>query len=530
MEYKGMAKKPRQQKLTASLLKEGLSRNAGLREADALAAYVVPSLSQGEPSLYVKATPPYAPNWLGYLKPHVSGELPDLYAASSAAVVFVKASKRLLAFTFGQGRHLLDPNSIDSDFGLKVVLNTVAPDQLKSVDSKTIDETTLHTRRDVSRDSSLAAFGLDVSRDLVRAVTGRPQDPFFGPRLTGADALGLHTRAAVPELPELADRLLKAYDDDSYKTYFDFIDFLRPERSAARVHELEEKLLGALNSRQLADIHLAAPEPLDWLDVDGFRFSTQDDEDDPQNDPHITIYLDSRDGGEITLPMLKADRMYGLRASDGEPYWRWPILRCIVFEAEVDGQLYVLSAGDWFRVTLDFKEQVYTDVDGLPAFAGLPDAESGTDEGSYNEKAALVLGALCLDKKLVFDGGPDQMEICDILTREGALIHVKQRGSSSTLSHLFSQGLNSGERLLQDAEFRRQARQIIAAEDTDFADVVTEGRPQPETHQVVFAVITRSVRQTPLTLPFFSLVSLRAAATRLQGYGFQVAVAAVREG
>lgn len=71
--------------------------------------------------------------------------------------------------------------------------NTVAPDGLKSVDAKTIEETTLHTRRDVSRDSAFAAFGLDPSRDLLRAVTGTPQDGTLAHRLTGADSLGIWT-------------------------------------------------------------------------------------------------------------------------------------------------------------------------------------------------------------------------------------------------------------------------------------------------------------------------------------------------
>jgi uncharacterized protein (TIGR04141 family) len=167
---------------------------------------------------------------------------------------------------------------------------------------------------------------------------------------------------------------------------------------------LEEKLTGALNSKQLADVHLAAPEPLDWLDIDGFRFSTQDDSEPSQSDPHITVYLKTREEAEITLQMLKSDRMLALRAADGEPYRSWPILRCLVYEAEVDGQLYVLSAGDWFRVTLDFKERVYNDVNELPSFEGLPEADAGTDEATYNAKAAHALDALCLDKKLVYDG------------------------------------------------------------------------------------------------------------------------------
>jgi uncharacterized protein (TIGR04141 family) len=226
---------------------------------------------------------------------------------------------------------------------------------------------------------------------------------------------------------------------------------------------------------------------------------------------------------------LKHDRLEAIRASNSEPQATWPVLRCIVYQAEVDGQLYVLSGGDWFRIDLGFKERVYRDIDLLPGFNGLPAADPATSEDAYNQKAAQALDALCLDKKLVNDEGPDRMEICDILTRNGSLVHVKHRGSSSTLSHLFTQGVNSAERLLQDADFREKARAVIAREGKEFRDVISAARPNPDGHEVAFVVITRSNRDTPLTLPFFSVVSLRAAAQRLQNLGFRVSATAVRE-
>ncbi len=506
-----------------------MKRNAALRDEKALSSHVIPALAAGTESLFVASKQPHPPSWLAYLSTYVTGDLPTLFAASSSAVLFVEASGRLFAITFGQGRHLINAEAFESDFGLKVVLNTVAPDQLKSVDAKTIDETTMHTRRDVSRDSSFAAFGLDVSRDLLRAVTGTPQDKTLGPRLTGSDALGLHTRASVPQLPGLAARLLTAYESDDYKEHFDFIDFLRPEKRPGRVRELEERLVEALRRREIDDVHLAAPEPLDWLDIDGFRFSTQPSDQPTANDPRISEYLDTREPEEIAVKTLKEDRMVALRASDGQPQGTWQVLRCIVYQTEVDDELYVLSGGDWFRINLDFKDRVYAEVGRLARLDGLPEADSGTDEDAYNVKAAAVIDGLCLDKKLIYDEGPDKMEICDILTRDGGLIHVKQRGSSSTLSHLFTQGLNSAERLLQDADFRSRVRAVVAAEDPEFADVLPAERPTPDTHEVTFVVITRSDRDTPLTLPFFSVVSLRAAASRLRGFGFPVSVAAVRE-
>lgn len=500
-----------------------------VRQLDVVTPHLIEALDSGVPSLFVKSTPPHAPPWARYLSDHVADDLDALRAASSSAVLLVEADERLFAVTLGHGRYLLDPEAFEHDFGLKVVLNTVAPDRLKSVDAKTIDETTLHTRRDVSRDSSFSAFGLDLSRDLVRAVTGTPHDDALGPRLTGADALALQTRSQVPELPALASRLLASYQATTYKENFDFIDYLRPEKSPSRVLELDDLVLGALQRREIDDVHLAAPETLDWLDIEGFRFTSQPDDDSLDSDPRISSYLGTLDGAELTRDLLRNDKMMAIRASNGEPQASWPIRRCIVYQAELDGELFVLSAGDWFRVNLDFRDRVYADVARIQRLAGLPDADPGTDEASYNVKASASLGALCLDKKLVQDEGPDKMEICDILTRDGGMIHVKHRGSSSTLSHLFNQGLNSAQRLLQDGGFRARAREIVRAEDATFTDAIPVDRPDPAAHEITFVVITRSDRETPLTLPFFSVVSLRAAVERLTGFGFRVSIAAVRE-
>lgn len=410
-----------------------------------------------------------------------------------------------------------------------MVLNTVAPDQLKSVDAKTIDETTMHTRRNLSRDSALSAFGLDISRDLLRAVTGSPEDQTLAHRLSGSDALGLHTYDQLDDLPDLCKRLLEAYGSTAYREHFDFIDHLRPEKHASRVQELDEVLVRTLNGGQIDDVHLAVPEAIDWLDVDGFRFSTSARDDEDHQDPRISAYLESRADHDLTLKMVKGDRLVARSASSGGPLDSWSVYRCLVYQVELDDRLYVLSAGDWFRVDLDYRKQVEADVQALPRFTGLPAADPDTDEKTYNEKAAKQLNAFCLDRQFVFDGGPDKMEVCDVLTREGGFIHVKPRGASSTLSHLFTQGLNSAERLLSDAEFRQDARAVVKKVDSACGDVIPVSRPNPAEHEITFAVITRSDRPTPLTLPFFSVVSLRAAARTLHAFGYRVSVAEVRE-
>ena len=526
-----MPRAPRQQKLTVFLLREGSTVDTALRHCRKVGGHRVLALHPTRDSLFLASTPPHPPPWAGYLTPHTTAAaVGQLATASASGVLLFEAAGRLLAATFGHGRHLLDPDAAVQDFGLKVVLNTVAPDRLKSVDAKTIEETTLHTRRDVSRDSAFAAFGLDISRDLLRAVTGTPEDQTLASRLAGADALGLWTRVQVPDLPALGEWMLEAYASTDYRRHFDFVDYLRPEKGGNRIAQLEQALLDALSSREISDLHVAAPEVLDGLDLAGFRFSSQDQEDELAPDPRITTYLDSRADRAIDIDLLKADRLVAIREGDSEPYRQWSVFRSLVYEVASGDALWVLTGGDWFRVDTSFKTRVYREIETLPRRSGMPEADPGTDEGAYNVKAAAALDALCLDRKLVFDEGPDRMEICDILTRDGGLIHVKQRGSSSTLSHLFAQGLNSAERLVQDAEFRAKARDIVAREDPAFTEVVPAERP-PDTSafEITFAVITRSRRAVPLTLPFFSLVSLRAAVTRLRAAGFRVSVAEIHE-
>jgi uncharacterized protein (TIGR04141 family) len=70
---------------------------------------------------------------------------------------------------------------------------------------------------------------------------------------------------------------------------------------------------------------------------------------------------------------------------------------------------------------------------------------------------------------------------------------------------------------------------VIEAENPTFVDCVPLARPDPANYEVGFVVITRSERSTPLTLPFFSVVSLRSSTRALRGFGYRVSVAAVKE-
>src|SRR5690348_5024995 len=132
----------------------------------------MPPIDTTRETLFIKAPPAHEPGWQSYLEDHVRGGLRNLFASGASAVLFLEANGRLFAVTFGRGYSLLHPDCYEEDFGLRVVLNSVDPEKLRSVDAKNIEEVTKQSRFDISRESPFVAFGLDVTRDILRSVTG----------------------------------------------------------------------------------------------------------------------------------------------------------------------------------------------------------------------------------------------------------------------------------------------------------------------------------------------------------------------
>jgi uncharacterized protein (TIGR04141 family) len=146
-------------------------------------------------------------------------------------------------------------------------------------------------------------------------------------------------------------------------------------------------------------------------------------------------------------------------------------------------------------------------------------------ETSYNKRVAESdpgRFALMDHKPVSYGGSKGGLEFCDLYTRQGDLIHVKRYGNSSVLSHLFSQGLVSGELFQTEPAFRKEVNRVLPA---DYRLPDPNRRPAQDQYQAVFAVV--SDVPGDLTLPFFSRLNMKHAARRLGGYGFRVARAKI---
>jgi uncharacterized protein (TIGR04141 family) len=309
---------------------------------------------------------------------------------------------------------------------------------------------------------------------------------------------------------------VERYRSTDYKAAFDWIDQIAEVRDRTREDALNTTLIAKIQQEDFDKIWMAVPEVIQWEDVAGFRYIRKKRAD-LHDDLHLADFLESLGADGVTLAHLKDEDVHMISASTDEAR-SWPAFKCLYGEVEVDGKLHILNNGKWYEVAADFTSQVIRDYEGIPeSTVDLPHCAVRT-EGDYNRAVAEARGMCCLDNDpIVHGGGHSKIEFCDLLSQDKKIIHVKRYGNSSVLSHLFSQGVVSGELFISDPEFRTKLNAKLPAA-LRLPD--PQSRPAADQYEVVYGIVSKS--QRPIELPFFSKVSLRNARRRLMGYGYKV--------
>lgn len=475
------------------------------------------------------------PAWVGFVRPLVNDSLDSVESASNSALLLLRTSDRIFALTFGYGRSLLDLSKIEYQFGLRVALNRIDPSQLRSLDTKTFQDMVVSTSTQVSQATELPTFGVDISTDILRGVTGKPRDTTVTSQMSGADALVMNVKLLARELPGLCADLLDAFGEQHYKTDFGWIDQLSLVRRPQLIAQLNDQLVQELVSGQTAATHMAMPEVISWEDIDSFTIDGAPGQE--YDDLDLNAYLADLGAARsrITLSRLESRRVGVRYGRTGDVDRLWSLHKCLVSEQRVDGLLHVLIEGRWFEVA----DSLVTEVDQFtaalpPATAALIPAKAGEHEAVYNERLAKSSPGhlLKLDAQIKRPGGAASgIELCDVLSDRGELIHVKRKSRSATLSHLFSQGSVSATTFLRDGTYRDQIRAHIeetlpANEQSRWLSLVppsgstvSQGR-----YTVTYAVVANSTKPGADWLPFFSKLNLMQHGRLLGGMGFGVAL------
>jgi len=517
----GVSDVPKPQPLTVYLAKQAIVDTRSILKApDSLKHY--PIAQTGD--LFVPLTASKQPKWAkffgDYLPPTTFGQI-----SSAGALFAIKHKNRVFALTFGTGRFQLKEDCWEERFGLRIALNCIGDNTVKSIDKHTLDPLARHTREQASREATASEFGLDIEQDLLRAVTGTPRDSGYGKWISGMDTLHIAVPVTIGGLPDLLDRIYEKYLDTSYQKTFPWVDQIAEVRDSSLQSALNGLLVERLRSGKKENTWMAVPDVIAWDTVGGFRFPSSG----PRieyHDVHLDHFLASlHHPTDIDEDLLKS-KVVECLDEEGNPLHKWKAFRCLYCELDYNDDAYLLSGGNWYRVQRDFVNQVNSAVDQIPEYAHTLPEYDDQSEGDYVKRVAKadpVALAPMDGKMIVYGGGASKIEFCDLLTAKRDLVHIKRYGQSAALSHLFAQGLTSGELLQIDPDFRK-ALNARLPNGHRLSD--PSKRPRQGEYRVVFAIV--SDRPGPLVLPFFSRLNLKHAARRLEGYGFRVAKAKIQ--
>ena len=518
--------KPKSVRLSIFLIKKDWPLANVLDKKQSLDSYSVRVNGSSIGDLHVKQSKQKVPPWAILFQGSTVPHLPNIPSQSAAAVWLIRVQKRLFGITFGYGRALLAPGCSEEDFGLKVTLNCVDIDRVRSVDRVKLDAIAQHSQIQASREASIGDFGLDVEQDLLRAVTGKPLEPKLGLRLTGKDSLHVNVKVNLDGIAALLARYLAEYSKRTYRERFPWVDQIHELQDPAKIEQLEKAIVQRLRNQDLEHIWLTIPEPIDWSRVSGFKYSGSRNAK-LHEDIHFTSYFaEHGDTDQIRIETLKYVSVLAISGDDGNVLYHWPLFRCIYAEIRSGGHTYLLNNGKWYRISQSFArtvEQSYKQL-GTSRLV-LPDYHDGS-ETEYNARVANEDRAhlALMDTKLIeYPGMASKVEFCDLYSRSREIIHVKRYGGSSVLSHLFAQGLVSGELFRRDEEFRRMVNAKLPASHRLGASV---GRIDASRFEIVYAIVSKSTKA--LNIPFFSKVNLRNADRRLKTFGYRVSLLKVQ--
>ncbi|NYT35807.1 hypothetical protein ERD78_02910 [Allopusillimonas soli] len=298
------------------------------------------------------------------------------------------------------------------------------------------------------------------------------------------------------------------------------------------IQNLDALLLNAVKTKD-PSLVITIPEIIQWDRVLGFSFTRSKKELSPTLDSEK--YLDKIDIASISIESIKKDRLYVTDVDENT--FNHSIYTCLYLELDSAETKRVLFGGNWYEIDKSFMKGIDASLTTIQLsdldFPGVRSWEENNktkieSEGDYNERAALHLNCHLLDRKLVkCSTTTSPIELCDLLTANKQLIHVKHRkGGSAGLSHLFAQGAVASEVLIGDKDFRKEARKVLRDKvHQDAPKLVPLNAIKSSEYEVIFLILGDKKNQVKNNLPFFSKVNLVRTHDNLTQKGFRIRVA-----
>jgi uncharacterized protein (TIGR04141 family) len=497
---------------TIYLLKSQYTGDDSLKDGHPLEELVgVKNLPTGA-KLYLLDQKAYSPWWRDYW-----GIDKNIKQSLQGAIVFIPVNGRFFALTFGHTYHYLKEYSYEYDFGLKITLNSLDPNKLKSTDIL-YPENSQRQRIQSPIESDITFFNFDHDSSVISRLTGNVKDEYKDvfSNTTGASGLAVAIKKNPEEISGFLSQILIIYNKTDYKKTFPDIHNVVPLHDPIIIDKLNLKLIDAFINKSKTLV-LSIPDVVDYNTNLNIYFSGAGRKQQKvYSDVYIDYYRDylsDNSKKNITIQDIQKHSM-NLCNDDGYSFQGYSVFKSLLFDCEISGNSYHLCEGNWYQVDDDYLKSLNKFLD--PYFYEddhLIEYDHDSEDVFNKENAKKNKNIICLDRENIAPKNQTAVEPCDLyrLERERAIFyHVKLSTRSSTLSHLFNQGLVSIELLRTEAESKNKLKELITHK-VDERHIEKYLNPiNNDKIGVVYAIITHKDNENKArNLPLFSRISLK---------------------
>lgn len=506
-----------------------LLKPKGVPEVEKLFVNSVP-LTNGLNGLFVTfPSSGKEPAWFTAVREHIAtGSITPVQGQSPAGMMLLKRGASNFALTFGHAWQYLELSWLEPDFGRRVALETISPDNMIEVDSEQVFAKFHNARERAPRATSIKEFGIESERDLVGVVEGEPSDPTLGKVIRGGTSLRVKTSLAGLNFVLSTCQVL--FSRNTYHKNYPYIDNLMPVGDATLIDTLDKLLDNDLVSgKAKKQAVLVAPSfrrgDMDSADAFAFGRKTSGQ----ATSPYLQygsweIYLSGRN----ETPSLEAAKQTKIHMFDegGDIFETRNVYDCLGYETSLSGLSYVLSSGHWYSADASFTKSVEGALSKIPSPPySLPAWDQIIDEDEYNRLCSNS-GILLFDRKIVsFGGGHSKFEFCDFMDpKRRILFFAKITGRSCDSSHLVEQVNRTVELLFSsDNGFRKKLKSAMTKHYGNVSNSWLDQRPRPGDWSLCLVSMGRTLDK----LPLFAKCSIARLQKNLDHAGHPLMCAAV---
>ncbi len=218
---------------------------------------------------------------------------------------------------------------------------------------------------------------------------------------------------------------------------------------------------------------------------------------------------------------------------DGEPKDNFTIYKSLLYDTNIDRLHYHFCEGNWYQVEKSYVDKLKSSLDPYFEKSTLMDFNH-TSEDDYNQAMVSYDSKyICLHQTNISPTSQRQVEPCDLYKAEDGksfYYHIKLSTRSSSLSHLFNQGVNSLELVKLESSAKEKIKNLVKDKLNGNNESDYIGPIEDDASKVIYAIITHKDESKKCSnLPLFSRISLMRSIKALRLMSVEAAVCFIKD-